>query len=165
MDAQPLRIVPRILLTTTLAGSIALVGCGQSAPTTAEGVSETTQQEVSPTHEVDYGSSSLYSKEDIDAAVDAVMAEFNTWKGCTMKRIAFTDDRSCSEALTYCNEMREKDAPEFDEAMLLTSDFHSPSEEESKGTAWEPDKDYTDYTWTLARTNSGEWQLLTWGYA
>ncbi|MBR3314590.1 MAG: hypothetical protein IKG18_10670 [Atopobiaceae bacterium] len=157
-------IVPRVLLSATLVGTIALAGCGQAAPTTVEGDGEATQQEATTDYEVDYGSSTLYSKEDIDAAIDAVMVEFNTWEGCTMKRIAFTDDKSCTDTLTYCNEMRDKDAPEYDEAMLLTSEFHSPSEVVSRGTAFEPEKDYTDYTWTLARTNGGEWKLLTWGY-
>lgn len=30
----------------------------------------------------DYGSSKLYSKEDMDEAIQTIMNEFNNWKGC-----------------------------------------------------------------------------------
>ncbi len=116
-------------------------------------------------YEVDYGTSELYTKDDIDAAIKVVMAEFGGWDGCTMKKIAFTSDEICTNNLEYANSLREDGAAEFGQAMVLTSDFHSPSAEKAEGTAWEPDTDYNDYTWTLARTDGGEWQLLTWGYA
>lgn len=45
------------------------------------------------------------------------------------------------------------------------SQIHSPSGADTEGTAWEPDTDYEDYSWHLARTDGGEWKLLTWGYA
>ena len=116
-------------------------------------------------YEVDYGASQMYSHEDIDAAVKAVMAEFDTWDGCTMKEIAVADDDTCAADLEYCNSVREEGTPEYDQAIVLVSSFHSPSAKEAEGTAWEPDTDYNDWTWHLARTGSGEWNLLTWGYA
>ena len=115
-------------------------------------------------YEVDYGTSAVYTKADIDAAVDAVMAEFGTWKGCTMKEIAYTDDDTCASNLEYANSLREDGTPEFDQAMVLTSDFRSPSAAESEGTAWEPDTDYDGYTWTLGRTAGGAWVLVGWGF-
>ena len=41
------------------------------------------------------------------------------------------------------------------------TDFHSPVE---GGGAWEPDTEYTDYQWWLAREADGGWELLSWGY-
>jgi D-alanyl-D-alanine carboxypeptidase len=41
------------------------------------------------------------------------------------------------------------------------TDFHSPVE---GGGAWEPDTEYNDDEWWLARTEGGAWELLTWGY-
>lgn len=114
---------------------------------------------------VDYATSEVYTTDDIDAAIDVVMSTFDEWTGCTMKRIAYTDDNTCAENLEYANSLREDSQPEFDQAMVLTSDFHTPSEEEAEDTAWEPNTDYEGYTWTLGRTDGGEWQLLTWGYA
>ena len=116
-------------------------------------------------YEVDYGTSSLYTKDDIDAAVKVVMAEFGSWDGCTMQKIAFTDDNTCKSNVEYANSLRKDGTAEFTQAMVLVSDFRSPSADKAQGTAWEPDTDYKDYTWTLGRSDGGEWQLLTWGYA
>ena len=33
-----------------------------------------------------------------------------------------------------------------------------------EGTAWEPDTDYKDYQWWLARADGGERELVSWGY-
>ena len=115
-------------------------------------------------YEVDYGTSQTYTHEDIDAAIETVMAEFGTWDGCTMKKIAYSDDETSKDDLEYCNSLREEGTDEYDQAMVLVSSFHSPSAEKAEGTAWEPDTDYDGYTWHLARTTNGEWNLLTWGY-
>ena len=43
--------------------------------------------------------------------------------------------------------------------------FHSPTEEaDLKDTAWEPDKEYKDYQWFLARTKDGGWDVVSYGY-
>ena len=115
--------------------------------------------------EKDYGTSELYTQADMDAAIDAIMAEFGTWKGAEMKRIAFTDDKTCTGNVSYANELRKDGQPEFDQAIVFTSDFHSPSGEDAKETAWEPDSDYNGWSWYLGRANGGDWYLLTWGYA
>ncbi len=117
---------------------------------------------------VDYGTSSTYTEADIDSALDPVLTEFTSWKGCTLKKIAYAGDDACdADEVAYVNELREAqmpDEPKFDQALVLTSEFHSPSGEDAANTAWEPDTDYTDWTWHLGRTgDDGEWKLLTWG--
>ena len=116
-------------------------------------------------YEVDYGKSELYTQADMDAAIDVIMAEFNTWKGATMKSIAFTDDTTCKESVDYVNEFPAAAETKFDQAIVFTSSFHSPSGDDAKNTAWEPDADYDNWTWYLARTGDGDWNLLTWGLA
>ena len=117
----------------------------------------------------DYGDSQLYTEADMDSALDVILTQFRTWKGCVMKRFAFAGDDACNaEELTYVNALREANlqAEAFDQAIVFVTDFRSPSEEDAKGTAWEPDADYKDWTWHLGRTGSdGSWKLLTWGYA
>jgi D-alanyl-D-alanine carboxypeptidase len=118
--------------------------------------------------QVDYGTSQLYKEPDMDAALDVILAEFSTWKGCVMQRFAYAGDEACSdEELAYVNELREAqkaDLPAFDQAIVFVTDFHSPSEADAEGTAWEPDTDYKDWTWHLGRTgDDGAWELLTWG--
>ena len=119
---------------------------------------------------VDYGTSELYEETDIDSALDPILDEFRGWTGCVLKRIAFAGDDACgADELAWMNELRAAntpDAPEFDQAIAFVSDFHSPSEKDAEGTAWEPDSDYTGWSWHLGRTGTdGTWQLMTWGYA
>ena len=115
---------------------------------------------------VDYGTSELYAESDMDSALDVVLGEFKTWTGCALKRFAFAGDEACgAEELEYVNSLRAEDTDEFDQAIVFTSDFHSPSEEESEGTAWEADTDYEGWSWHLGRTGAdGAWSLLTWGF-
>lgn len=114
-------------------------------------------------YEVDYGKSELYTQEDMDAAIQTIMGEFGTWKGATMQRIVYAGDTDSADAVSYCNELANGSA-KFTDAIVFKSDFHSPSKEEAEGTAWEPDTDYKDYTWFLARTPGEAWQLMSWGY-
>ena len=104
---------------------------------------------------LNYGDSEVYSQADIDAAFDAIMAEFDTWTGAVIKCLSFTDDATCEADLEYCNSLREAGDAEFTQAIVITSDFHSPSGADAEGTAFEPDTDYEDWTWHLARTNGG----------
>ena len=124
--------------------------------------------EVDPTVagcEVDYGSSKIYEEPDMDAALEEILNEFSTWTGCTMKRFAYAGDEATKQNLDYVNSLRDEDTDEFDQAIVFLTDFHSPSKEQSEGTAWEPDTDYEDYEWYLGRTGTdGAWKLLTWGW-
>ncbi len=116
---------------------------------------------------IDYGTSQLYAEMDIDSALDVIMAEFKNWTGCVMRRFAFAGDEACgAEELTYVNSLRDEGTPAFDQAIVFSTDFHTPSAEQAEGTAWEPDTDMNGYTWHLGRTGSdGAWNLMTWGYA
>lgn len=113
-----------------------------------------------------YGSSKLYSKEDMDEAMDVVKKKFSTWNKCELHSIKYTSDETASkENLGRMNQLgaaygyKEK----FTECIEFYTDFHSPEKDEDAG-AWAPDREYTNYGWWLARTEGGKWQLLNWGY-
>ena len=116
---------------------------------------------------IDYGTSKLFAEMDIDSALDVIMAEFKNWTGCVLKRFAFAGDEACgAEELAYVNSLRDEGTPAFDQAIVFSTDFHTPSAEQAEGTAWEPDTDMNGYTWHLGRTGTdGAWNLMTWGYA
>lgn len=44
---------------------------------------------------------------------------------------------------------------------IWVTSFHSPKE---GGGAWNPDFEYEDWQWILARTSDSGWELLQWGY-
>jgi D-alanyl-D-alanine carboxypeptidase len=108
--------------------------------------------------------SELFKYSEISDAMDKVMAEFDTWKGCEFGELRFAGDGASNEEnLAWLNEI--SDGAGYTQCMQLLMDFHSPSSEEDlKGTAWEPDTEYKDYEWWLARTDGGEWTIVTNGY-
>ena len=135
-----------LLLITVLCGSAA---CAKKQKT-----------EVS----IDYGNSALYSKEDMDAAIAVIRKEFDTWDGCELHSISYGSDDACSaENIKWMNELEAaNDAQEtFSQCILFKSNFHSPK---NGGGAWNADQEYTDWQWWLARSDGGQWKLMSWGY-
>lgn len=63
------------------------------------------------------------------------------------------------ENIAWMNDLAE--GQNFTQYIEFKSDFHSPKE----GTiTLEHDFEYKDWGWSLARTDGGKWQLVTWGY-
>lgn len=115
---------------------------------------------ASPEVSVDYGTSELYSQADMDSAMDRIRKEFSSWKGCELHSLRYAGDECMSEEnLSWMVDLG--DGESFTECIEFLSDFHSPVK---GGDAWEPDHEYTNWQWWLARTEGGEWQLMTWGY-
>ena len=141
----------RIVAFLLLAALFLLPGCGAKSETKIA---------------IDYGSSSLYTKVDMDAAISLIMKEFNTWKGCELHSIRYASDEQCNaENLAWVNRLAEaRDAKEnFSQVISCVSDFHSP-EKNTEMTAWNEDFEYTDWQWWLARPDGGNWKLMDWGY-
>ena len=108
---------------------------------------------------IDYRESNLYSKQDMDSAISIILNEFKKWDGCTLYTISYTDDAGSKNNIAYCNSLKE--SANFDECIIFKSSFHT-SKHGNDG--FNPDEDYEGWSWYLARSNNGSWQLLTWGY-
>ena len=90
-----------------------------------------------PEVEIDYGSSELYTTEEMDEAIALILEELNE----------LAEAREPGTTFTQC--------------IAFRSDFHSPVEAYG---SWEADQEYTNWEWWLAREDGGSWQLMTWGY-
>ena len=113
-----------------------------------------------PEVEIDLGSSEIFTEEELEAAVVQIKCRFASWAGCELHSIRYAGDESVSdETLAWLNSLNE-DAG-YTQAVEFLMDFHSPVEAVG---AWEPDSEYTDYQWWLARTAEGGWNIVTWGY-
>ena len=110
-----------------------------------------------------YGHSDLFSKEDMDSAVEIILDEFRSW-GCELTEIRYAGDANCSEEnLKVFNAIDED--KQYTECIEFHMDFHTPVDEKDLGgTKWELDTEYTDYQWWLARFEDEEWELMSWGY-
>lgn len=115
-------------------------------------------------YEIDYGHSSVYSQQEMDSAISEILKEFSTWDGCILYSITYTDDSRCKNEIDYCNELRDNE--NFDECIIFESTFHTPVNIPTISPlgGLEPNEVYTGWNWILARSNKGQWKLLTWGY-
>ena len=114
-----------------------------------------------------YGVSDIYSREDMDSAIAIIKEMFSKWDGCELHTIRYTDDDYCNteKNIKWMNELAEGRGYEadFDQCIAFFSNFHSPSYGNHHKT-FNTDSEYEDWSWYLARTNGGEWKLITFGY-
>lgn len=109
---------------------------------------------------IDYGTSELFSQADMDDAVKVILKEFNTFEGCKLYSLSYTSDERCEEELEYHNK-HASEGITYEACIVFDSCFRSPI---INAGAWEPNTIYT-WSWYLARTDNGSWELLSCGYA
>lgn len=116
--------------------------------------------------DIDYGSSEIYTREDMDSAIKLITETFNTWKGCELHSIRYTsDDCNSEENIEWMNDLAKGQGLDvvFTQCIEFRSDYHSPADPK-QADAWNPDEEYTNWGWWLAREGGGEWHLMTFGY-
>ncbi|MDD5863859.1 MAG: hypothetical protein PUD80_04390 [Firmicutes bacterium] len=113
---------------------------------------------------IDYGKSELYSQADMDAAIALIEAEYTS--GSELHAIRYAGDDHCTpENLQWMNDLaqgQELDVT-FTQCIMFECDFHSPKRSQDAGSL-NPDEEYRDWQWWLARADGGEWYILTGGY-
>ena len=110
-------------------------------------------------YEVYYGKSEIYDRKDIDKAVDEVMDEFRSWRGCKMISLSYAGDERCiKESESYSRNSKYV----YEEYIVITSTFRSPLD---GGACWNANTIYEGWSWILGRNNCGRWELITSGYA
>ena len=115
---------------------------------------------VAPEVAYDFGSSSLYTQEELEEAAIQVKCRFAAFAGCELHNLRYAGDEcNTPENLKWMNDLDE--GANYTQVVELLTDFHSPVE---GGGAWQPDTEMKDYQWWLARAEGEGWQLLTFGY-
>lgn len=103
--------------------------------------------------------SDLYTEEDIGKAVDVVEAEVADWQGIELIGLTYAGDAcNTTENLQWLSSLQEK---EYTQVLEFLADIHTTPD--CLGSL-EPDTDYSEYQFWLARTEGGEWELVTSGY-
>ena len=121
---------------------------------------------------IDLGTSSLYTEEELKAAVLMIRDKFASFSGdCKLHSIRYAGDAANNEEnLEWLNSLREvrsnippEDAgKKYVQVAEFLCDFHSPVEEGPY--VWELDMEYKDYQWWIARLKDGPWEIVSWGY-
>ena len=115
---------------------------------------------------ISYGVSKIYSNDDMDAAVKIILKQFEQWQGCELHSVVYMGDECNNEEnLRWMNELAK--AQKIQEKMVQCAGFLSDfyvSREAEKHTTFNPETEYKNWQWWLARSEKGEWKLLTFGY-
>lgn len=107
-----------------------------------------------------YGDSEIYTQDEMNAAIKIIEKQFGDWKGCKLKNIRYAGDASNNvENLKWMNDLRPQ--KNFTQCIEFFSDFYVGK---NTNTTFNPDSNYKDWQWWLARSESGNWQLVTFGY-
>ncbi len=110
--------------------------------------------------EIDYGTSEIFTPEELAEAAIQIKCTFAGWKGCELHSLRYVGDEADKEEnLQWLNSLNEEAG--YTHVAEFLTDFHSPVE---AGGAWEPDQEYKDYQWWLGRTDDGGWEVVTSGY-
>ena len=110
--------------------------------------------------QINYGASEIYTQADMKDAVKIIKKQFGSWKGCTLKNIRYAgDNANNTENLKWLNNLRPQE--NFTQCIEFFSDFYVGKD---TNTTFNPDSNYKDWQWWLARAEGGTWQLVTFGY-
>lgn len=114
---------------------------------------------------INYGNSSIYTKKDMDDAIEIIKKEFSSWEKCELHSISYSSDDVCTNEknIAWMNDLEEANDNDqtFTQCIMFDSSFHSPKKDAG---SWNPDEEYTGWSWWMARSEGGEWKLMTWGY-
>ena len=103
---------------------------------------------------LDYGTSELYTKEDMDKGVELIKKQLGEWDVKEVYSITYAGDERCTAESAESGETK----------MVFLSDFHTSKNADRNG-SWNADDDYKDWGWILTKNADGEWTLTGWGYA
>ena len=108
------------------------------------------------------GTSEVYSREDLQAAVDAIMNIVNyKWQvDVEMNEIFYEGDEISSYNLPYCQTLK----PEVKECVIFSSNFYIPEQDVEMAGGFEPNTTITGYGWTLGKNAAGKWEVLSNGF-
>ena len=110
---------------------------------------------------IDYGTSEIYTEDELKDAVIQIKCKFAFWGDVDLKSIRYAgDEKATDEMLAKMNEINPDG--KYTQVAEFLMDFHTPKEIEEL--TFNPDADYTDYQWWLARTADGGWEIVTFGY-
>ena len=109
---------------------------------------------------IDCGDSEIYTIQERQVAADLIADKISSFEGCKLYAVVYDGDSASEKNLEYCNELAEEGTVYVD-SIVFTSYFRSPI---FGGGAWNANDIYS-WSWYLARTADGDWEIVTFGYA
>ena len=110
------------------------------------------------------GESALFSKEEVDAAINCVKIKFKDFEGCNLKKLWYDEEESNSLIAGYLsNGKGSVNGVKAENVIVLLSNFDVNS---SGGDgSFNPNSTYSNWNWILIRdSKTGNWRADDWGY-
>lgn len=106
---------------------------------------------------VTLGNSDLYTKEELQSAVDYILGKFQVdFTDCVMTELNYDEAFSVSQSKVWADQYN------ADEAIVFTCTFNTT--ENYQELVMEPGQVCEGYNWILTRNEGEDWTLQTWGY-
>ena len=99
--------------------------------------------------------SEIYSKRDIEKAMNQVYCQFALFEGCILLELEYDEEYSKARMADWAENY------DADEAIVLLSKFYVAGDSDG---SLEPGETYSKWNWILVRDKGGSWKLKTWGY-
>lgn len=107
--------------------------------------------------ETTIGDSDIYTREDIEQAIDVVSKFFQKeFEGCTLRTMEYNEPETIRRAKEWAEQY------DAEEAIVLLSSF-TVGIYGSDGSL-NPGSTYENWQWILTRNSGEAWTLQTWGY-
>jgi len=113
--------------------------------------------------EIHIGSSSIFSEDEINAAVTAVLNKFKDFTGCTLLKLWYDESESNNHVQSYMNYGRgSQNGVEQTNVIVLFSNFYAGS---TACPSLNRNSTITNWSWILTRESAAcEWTVDDWGY-
>lgn len=109
---------------------------------------------------IDLGTSELFTEEELKEAVVQIKCQFAFMPGCELSAIRYAGDKADGEnVLEHANSL--EGGGEYTSAALFYMDFVTTA---GCDESLDPETEYNDYKWCLARTETGGWEIVDRGY-
>ncbi|MCR4622444.1 MAG: D-alanyl-D-alanine carboxypeptidase family protein [Clostridiales bacterium] len=106
------------------------------------------------------GESTLFTQEELAEAAVQIKCKFASWEKCELHSLVYAGDDACDgETLEWLNSRNS--GASFTRAAKFVCSFRTAGD--IKG-AWEPDTEYDDCEWYLAKAENGSWEIVNWIY-
>ena len=109
---------------------------------------------------IDLKTSDLYSDEELEEMAILIKCKFASFAGAELASLTYAGDNVATEEnLAWLNSISE--GTQYVKAAEFLTDFHTAKEDSG---VFNPDQDYTGYSWWLGCDEEGSWEIVSYGY-
>lgn len=108
-------------------------------------------------YEIVIEKSEIYSKYEIQSAIDVVLDKFKDFPA-TLNKIWYDEEKSQNASEEWAKQYN------ADQAIVLYSNFKTYLGDQSANSGFNSNSEYKNWSWILVRNNKEKWELKTFGY-